>query len=405
MLVLWGMAFSLILGVGFANSGGNSRSDRSIAVLDSTTLSLLVASLVFSGLLVIPSSIYAFLDMIGRPVINEHPRRWFLNPTFLIVVFPFVVYAGQWVITHTRSTWIYLPVLHILAVGLPILWLTYLGYQRLPMSSRQRTWGIFNSGLILGPWLAILAEISALLGLFILAMMYLSARPEFATELSTLAQRLMYAPSSPEVIRRILTPFLSRPGLVYLVIALFVVIVPLIEEVCKPVGIWMLIGRRLSPAEGFVAGVVSGAGFALFENLLYSSNPDTWSFMVTARIGTAAMHILTTGLMGWGLALAWREGRYMRLALAYFTAVLIHGLWNGFSIMAAAAEYLTPSVGLYFNSSISTILKSRETAAIAQFVLGFTIIIMLIWFNSLLRGGERLRAEVGAGLPSPLDQI
>ena len=64
--------------------------------------------------------------------------------------------------------------------------------------------------------------------------------------------------------------------------------------------------------------------------------------VVIARLGTTLVHILTAGLTGWALILAWREGRYIRLGLTYLTAVAIHALWNGLVILSVVPEILPP---------------------------------------------------------------
>jgi RsiW-degrading membrane proteinase PrsW (M82 family) len=84
----------------------------------------------------------------------------------------------------------------------------------------------------------------------------------------------------------------------------------------------------LTPVEGFTAGLLSGAGYALFESLALASGGEQWAALVFARIGTAGIHILTTGLTGWALVLAWRRRRFLRLAATYVFVVSVHGVWN-----------------------------------------------------------------------------
>ena len=106
-------------------------------------------------------------------------------------------------------------------------------------------------------------------------------------------------------------------------------------------------GRNLTPAEGFTAGVLSGAGFALFENLGNASiGGEGWSTLVTVRISTVLLHVLTTGLTGWALASAWREKRYLRLGLAFTVSIALHGMWNGMAVLSVAASQLPESLGI-----------------------------------------------------------
>jgi hypothetical protein len=145
-------------------------------------------------------------------------------------------------------------------------------------------------------------------------------------------------PDPAEVIA-LFKPYLMRPGTLYLLLVFGALLVPLLEEGFKPVGVWLLAGRSISAAEGFTAGLLSGAGYALFENFTLSAGGggNGWAMTATARTGTSLVHMLTTGLMGWALALAWRERRYLRLAVTYLLAIFIHGVWNTMVILAAMA--------------------------------------------------------------------
>ncbi len=118
------------------------------------------------------------------------------------------------------------------------------------------------------------------------------------------------------------------------------VAVPLIEELFKPLAVWIFASKIESPAQGFVMGLLSGAAFALIESLnAGGASAESWAVIVSVRAGTSLLHITTSGLVGWGIASAFRERRILRLFAAYFSAVLIHGIWNlcamgaGFSIV------------------------------------------------------------------------
>jgi hypothetical protein len=109
----------------------------------------------------------------------------------------------------------------------------------------------------------------------------------------------------------------------------------LIEEAVKPAVIWFLGKRLRSPAEGFVLGVMCGAGFAMLEGLMAASGAtQMWGFGLAGRAAASLMHITSSGLLGWAIASAQLEKRYGRLALTYLLSVSIHGLWNGSAIMA-----------------------------------------------------------------------
>jgi RsiW-degrading membrane proteinase PrsW (M82 family) len=164
----------------------------------------------------------------------------------------------------------------------------------------------------------------------------------------------------------------------------------MIEEIFKPIGVWFLVGQRISPAQGFGYGVISGAGFALFENLGNTSNGgDAWALLATSRISTLLLHCFTAGLVGWGLASAWTQRRYLRLAATYAIAVLVHGLWNGMAVLSAA-----PSLQGMTNISLPTSLqKIGAFASVGILVLGVVVLILFVRINSILR------RDVAAMLP------
>lgn len=336
ILFLWSTALSLIL------MGVIALIDPSLLVDDARPLLLLAAGSGLSGVLLVPSALFSFLRLIGRPHLIEGIGRWlgFFRPGWLILLLPLAVFLGDLASKRSPLYWLFLPPLHLLAIGLPVLWLAYIGIRGVSAGSPQRDWGALASGLVLAPFIIFLIEIIALGTIVLMGLFYISLNPDLASELANLAQRLSQTSANPQIIRRILTPHLLNPTILFTMFAFVGVIVPLVEEAIKPIGVWLLAGSKLSPASGFTAGILCGVGYALFESLVFASSADNWALVVGARMGTAAMHIATTGLTGWALAYAWRYGRYFQLGLAYLAAVAIHSLWNGLTLLGAAYQFI-----------------------------------------------------------------
>ena len=340
------------------------------------------------GLLLIPSAGYAYLRLVGRATEVPWQSPPWLRPTLLIFALPLVLLLGYVISPHKLLAMVFLPPVHILAIGIPILWLAYLAVRDLPQGTPQRQWGILGSGSVLAPSLILVLEVVVLFGGLVGWILSISGNPNALSELYNLAQRLEQAQQtggSPELVVRLLAPYLRNPAVIFSAFAFGTVIVPVIEETLKPLGVWFLVGSHLKPAEGFTAGILCGAGYALAESLVLSSGGGAeWVSLVFARMGTSVVHILTSGLTGWGLALAWSESRYIRLGAAYLCAVLIHGLWNGFTMLMVVASLSqvmgTPEAGW--------LALADQVAPYGLIVLSLAGLSALLWINGLLRRGQ-----------------
>ncbi len=318
---------------------------------DATPMLLMATGLGFFGVLLIPSVAYPLGRLIDRPFrlpawLRLDVLRW------SVLLLPAVLLIGHLIATQTELAWLLLPPFHLMALGFPILYLLWLGTRGVPGLGAQRAWGVFGAGLIVGPLLILLLEALAAGALFVLGTVYVASQPDLFLELTALAEQVQSLGQDMGTLVEILKPYLLRPEVTFTALAFVAGLVPLIEELIKPIGVWLL-GKHATPAQGFTAGLFSGAGYALFENLGLSSQSPDWAFAVIARAGTSMLHIITAGLIGWALVLAWREGRYGRLVLTYLLSVGIHGLWNGLTLLTLTniiditeTAYLVPFQGL-----------------------------------------------------------
>jgi RsiW-degrading membrane proteinase PrsW (M82 family) len=180
-----------------------------------------------------------------------------------------------------------LPLLNIIATGLPALWLIHMGIRGLNPGSPRRQWGAFASGLVLSPVIILILELLALVGFAVLAIIWAALNPNITSQLNSLIFRLQNSATNPDAILRILLPYLLYPGILFVAFAFISVIVPIIEEALKPIGVWFQAGQKLTPAQGFAYGVLCGAGFGLFENLGNTSGGgEAWAILVATRITT-----------------------------------------------------------------------------------------------------------------------
>ncbi len=166
-------------------------------------------------------------------------------------------------------------------------------------------------------------------------------------EFENLSRQLTFIDlESEEQALRVILPYLVKPSVVVPALIFFSIVIPLLEELVKPLGVWLLVGKLDSAAQGFVFGALGGAGFALVETFNVSGQMGEWGIVLFTRIGTGLLHVTTSALMGGAIFPAVRERRYLRLLGTYLLVVLLHGLWNAsaltVSFSALAGTYLQP---------------------------------------------------------------
>ncbi len=135
--------------------------------------------------------------------------------------------------------------------------------------------------------------------------------------------------------------------------------------------LWLLVGRRLTPAEGFAAGALCGGSFALLESLLSLASPTEqgWIVLAVGRAGTALLHITTSALIGWAMASAGRNKSYLLAFLVYLSSAGLHGLWNALSVFWGMST-------LFENTAENSNMLARlaQAAPVALVIANFILI-------------------------------
>jgi len=229
--------------------------------------------------------------------------------------------------------------------------------------------------LFLSPAIILIFECLAALIFLMVGIIVVSSQPEIVDQLTSLSEWLSESNPSPETIIERLGPYFTRPGSVFIALFFGALVIPLIEEIFKPIGVWFLFGKNISPAAGFATGALSGAGYAIFESLTLTSSGHEWTALVLARVGTGSVHILTAGLVGWALAQVWSNRRYGLLIASYLLAVSIHGLWNALTLTASFA-ILAGEFGVQSNIPLISKIGSVAPFALATLAIGtfFTLL-------------------------------
>ncbi len=353
-------------------------------VLDSNIFITLGLVSLAMGLLVLPSGISALYRIRNCKLPawldhDSHTARIFNQIALPLLVI--ILAAGAMVEGLDNASPFILSFLGILAISIPVLMLISFGSKGLDGGSPQRKLGLLAFGLTITPAIILFAEIFALMFGVAGFMLWASEKPELLDGLTSLWMQLSVAGADPANLMEIIQPYLTQPVTVFWILAAISLFVPLIEEIFKTTGIWLFANRDLTPAQGYTAGLFSGAGLALMEglfNLASVNDGQTWLFLVIGRIGSSLMHILTGGLIGWGLASSWRVGKPIKYLVSFLVSLLIHGLWNALALSGAFLPFFLPPDR--FPTATQSVLY-----LLPLFVLGLLLLAAFISFTLMVR--------------------
>lgn len=162
---------------------------------------------------------------------------------------------------------------------------------------------------------------------------------------------------------------------------------PIVEELFKGLGVYLifLLARRSfdGPVDGVVYGALVGAGFAFTENIQYfaisliegGGAQLTMTFAVRAILSPFA-HAMFTSLTGLAIGLAARRQASAGAALGFAAigwlgAILLHGLWNGSATFGDFfLLYFLLQVPLFVGFIFGVIALRREEARLTKARLG-----------------------------------
>jgi len=297
--------------------------------------------------------------------------------------------------------WFILPVLTVVVIVPPIWLLFSIGSKGIELGQRWRVFGIFGLSMTLSPLIMVVMEFVLLAGAIIIGAVFVAVQqPDLVREFTRLGALLQRA-ADQDALLKLLAPYISNPLLIVAAVGYVAVIVPLIEELFKPLAVWIFARNLESPAQGFAMGLLSGAAFALIESLNASaSGTESWYVIVSVRASTSLLHVTTSGLVGWGIASAFREKRISRFFAAYFSAVAIHGIWNACAVGAGL------SVVGEFIGRPEWLFNLMPAMAGGMSVLGVGMLLVLLASNKKLRNSSSspapqsalLREEEGQGV-------
>jgi RsiW-degrading membrane proteinase PrsW (M82 family) len=375
LLILGGLVSLLLVGlVDFAQSLKATLSDGTYFAGIILFLSFALAGIVGGGFCLYHSIRALFLRKPSALI--WLPRFWIFLICYLVVIG-----AGLWI--HAVGLDAHPSALIGLLIYLgglfPALTIMALGVRRLSFPKRKKgerrvaqwptTWRRWTLALVSGATLSI--------GLALI--------------LETVLQAIMLGGQSSAVTNAINDPNSNSipPALYGLVLILFSVIAPLVEEMVKPLAVVVLIGRVKSKAEAFTLGLACGIGFNLVETTGYiSSGYKDWLTVALVRSGAGLLHGFGAAMV----ALAWyilthkEEGRWQRRVLLTLAcagyAVFQHALWNG----SVGLAFLPDPIGSFFqNWSWNLGPLSLDGIELVNIAIMIAILTFFIFMSGRLR--------------------
>ncbi len=386
VLIALGLCVFLLASGIIGLAGNQMPASQGISALNLAWASALVA------LLCVPAVVFSIRELSGRANLDWPARRGFLFASLALLAWVGLVFLFKPLET-SQLAWLFLPPLVILATVIPLWWYLESGRRGLSSGSPARIWGVISFSLVVTIPFILIIELLLLLGLLLVFSIYVGTQPELTLQIENFARLFSDFANNSAVIQDMISRLFQQPGVMAVTLAVTAGVIPLIEELFKPLAVWLLAGERLTPSQGFIAGIFSGASFALYENLtaLSAAGGGDGTFILLARVGTGLLHVVTAGLTGWGLASFWQDRKnFGRLIAAYLLAVFLHSLWNAAGVISGIAPLLPLPA-----QAPALIAGLGKTASITLYILvGFNLV--FLFFINL-----RLRKENAANNSAP----
>jgi hypothetical protein len=341
----------------------------------------------FEALLVAACAWFVLQKMLKRDQADP-PIHFPFSGAYVFAVFAVVIPAlivGGLVASREIPflSWVVLPLLTVIVIALPVWLLLGIGGRGVELGARWRFFGVLGLGLTLSPFVMIVLELIVLVIVLIVALAFVAVQPGSVNELLNLSA-LVQAQTNEDMILQLLAPYLVKPGVVVTMLVYVAVFVPLIEEACKPLAVWLFAKSVETPAQGYVLGLLSGAAFGLIESLNAGADGSaSWALVVSVRAGTTLLHIAASGLVGWGVVSMFQQKKILRFIAAYLSAAAIHGLWNACALVAGLS-----SIGYVTGGASASIFAAVPAALGGMFTLGIGMFILLVTSNRKLRSAS-----------------
>lgn len=368
LISLTGLVSSLSSAVGMWVIVLAGASIQTMNMVSQVSINSLIWVTLLISLVAIPSLIFSIKRLARVPVRQTGIRKaFFISSVLCLTLLPvgYLVYKDPSVLEHSLLS----ALLTVMMVALPLWWFVEFGRRQLTAGSPQRQWGLINFSIFAGLPLVILVEIVLIALVLLIGGVWLIGQDEFKPLFMILQTQMVLNPQDFSVLSERMSTIFQKPEVLATGFGLVVILVPLVEEALKPLALWFFIKRDWTPSEGFSAGLICGAAFALVESVfsIASVPGDAWLVTLAGRLGTGLLHTLTAGITGWALVSSWRDGNYKRVGIAYLVSIAIHGTWNFFALLFG----LSSTINLDIAPSLSGLIE------VSPWILASLAIVMI----------------------------
>ena len=298
----------------------------------------------------------------------------------LLLVFGLAALAGL-ASDQVRSS--ALAVLAVPGIAIPVFWLLHMGRRGRRTANPKRDSGILTFSIGISIPFIVLVELLAVILLLIVMVAGLFNQPQFRDLFTNLLNNPSLLQNDPTRLFSEFEGMFDLPNLTGWLLLAVAGITPLLEELFKTLGVWLLKVRNPSPAESFWVGLLCGGAFALFEGLLSMGSSlqlgETgyleWAGLIIGRFGGSLLHILTGGIIGLAIGKFWQHHKLGSLLLAYITAWLLHASWNTLTIFGG----------------VNPLVNENQGQAVWPYIaLVLLFLGMLFWFLGLVNKVQKL---------------
>jgi len=309
----------------------------SLAIEPGMLINLMLTGLVFLAITLV--SIVTTIQKItgNAKTINRSGGKVLLWATAgLVLVFGLATLAG---LASPEIKSIALAILAVPGIAIPVFMLLRVGARYQESANPKRDFGILTFSIGISTPFILLMEVLVIIFLLIVFVSGLYGKPEFMDLFNNILNNPAALQNDPTSLFSEFENIINLPDLMGWLLLVVAGIMPLVEELFKTLGVWLLKVRNPDPAESFRIGLLSGGGFALFEGLLsvnslqlYSLGFAEWAGLILGRFGGSLLHILAGGIVGLAIGKFWQDRKLISLLLSYLAAWLLHAAWNALAI-------------------------------------------------------------------------